>query len=160
MQQQYWCLCSGYFQKVLTRFKILWKGCSRKSKTPTKLSLDSLVSHVLPSICRFLSGNSEFIFTWWIFMLECFWDGIFWCCWIILGFFFQILVKAVPIKQGHKLNVSWPVTPSIHRYEEAPCRYLGHLIGHEGEGSLFHALKTLGMLYLWQILKGFTLDSS
>uniref|UniRef100_M4CKB4 Insulin-degrading enzyme-like 1, peroxisomal n=1 Tax=Brassica campestris TaxID=3711 RepID=M4CKB4_BRACM len=56
----------------------------------------------------------------------------------------QILVKAVPIKQGHKLNVSWPVTPSIHRYEEAPCRYLGHLIGHEGEGSLFHALKTLG----------------
>ncbi|KAL0772553.1 hypothetical protein Bca101_037704 [Brassica carinata] len=56
----------------------------------------------------------------------------------------QVLVKAVPIKQGHKLTVSWPVTPSIHHYEEAPCGYLGHLIGHEGEGSLFHALKTLG----------------
>ncbi|KAG5399741.1 hypothetical protein IGI04_014348 [Brassica rapa subsp. trilocularis] len=56
----------------------------------------------------------------------------------------QVLVKAVPIKQGHKLTVSWPVTPSIHHYEEAPCSYLGHLIGHEGEGSLFHALKTLG----------------
>ncbi|KAL0714663.1 hypothetical protein Bca4012_021642 [Brassica carinata] len=56
----------------------------------------------------------------------------------------QVLVKAVPIKKGHKLTVSWPITPSIHHYEEAPCMYLGHLIGHEGEGSLFHALKTLG----------------
>uniref|UniRef100_A0A1J3GFR1 Zinc-metallopeptidase, peroxisomal n=1 Tax=Noccaea caerulescens TaxID=107243 RepID=A0A1J3GFR1_NOCCA len=56
----------------------------------------------------------------------------------------QILVKAVPIKQGHKLSVSWPVTPSIYQYEEAPSQYLGHLIGHEGEGSLFYALKTLG----------------
>ncbi|XP_019101972.1 PREDICTED: insulin-degrading enzyme-like 1, peroxisomal [Camelina sativa] len=56
----------------------------------------------------------------------------------------QILVKAVPIKQGHKLGVSWPVTPSIHHYEEGLSQYLGHLIGHEGEGSLFHALKTLG----------------
>lgn len=54
-------------------------------------------------------------------------------------------MKAIPIKQGHKLGVSWPVTPSIHHYDEAPSQYLGHLIGHEGEGSLFHALKTLGM---------------
>ena len=53
-------------------------------------------------------------------------------------------MKAVPIKQGHKLTVSWPVTPSIHHYEEAPCMYLGHLIGHEAEGSLFHALKHFG----------------
>ena len=51
-----------YFQKALTKFKILWKGCSRKSKTPTKLSRDSLVSHVLRTICRslFLSVNSEY----------------------------------------------------------------------------------------------------
>ncbi|KAG7561203.1 Metalloenzyme LuxS/M16 peptidase-like [Arabidopsis thaliana x Arabidopsis arenosa] len=56
----------------------------------------------------------------------------------------QVLVKAVPIRQGHELTVSWPVTPSIHHYEEAPCRYIGRLIGHEGEGSLFHALKMRG----------------
>ncbi|CBI29843.3 insulin-degrading enzyme-like 1, peroxisomal [Vitis vinifera] len=56
----------------------------------------------------------------------------------------QILVKTVPIKQGHKLRVIWPITPSIHNYKEGPCRYLGHLIGHEGEGSLFYILKTLG----------------
>ncbi|XP_022743488.1 insulin-degrading enzyme-like 1, peroxisomal isoform X2 [Durio zibethinus] len=56
----------------------------------------------------------------------------------------QILVKAVPIKQGHKLRIVWPITPSILHYKEGPCRYLGHLIGHEGEGSLFYVLKTLG----------------
>ncbi|KAK9157292.1 hypothetical protein Scep_003866 [Stephania cephalantha] len=56
----------------------------------------------------------------------------------------QILVKAVPIKQGDKLRIIWPTTPGIRYYKEAPCRYLGHLIGHEGEGSLFHVLKRLG----------------
>ncbi|XP_019084921.1 PREDICTED: insulin-degrading enzyme-like 2 isoform X1 [Camelina sativa] len=56
----------------------------------------------------------------------------------------QILVKIVPIRQGHELIVSWPVTPSILHYEEGPCKYIGRLIGHEGEGSLFHALKILG----------------
>ncbi|EEF30307.1 insulin-degrading enzyme-like 1, peroxisomal [Ricinus communis] len=56
----------------------------------------------------------------------------------------QILVKAVPIKQGHRLKIIWPITPEILHYKEGPCRYLGHLIGHEGEGSLFYVLKTLG----------------
>ncbi|KAI5682884.1 hypothetical protein M9H77_04112 [Catharanthus roseus] len=58
--------------------------------------------------------------------------------------FLQILVKTVPIKQGHKLRIIWPITPGIHHYNEGPCRYLGHLIGHEGEGSLFYTLKKLG----------------
>uniref|UniRef100_A0A5B7AKQ5 Putative Insulinase (Peptidase family M16) family protein isoform 1 n=1 Tax=Davidia involucrata TaxID=16924 RepID=A0A5B7AKQ5_DAVIN len=56
----------------------------------------------------------------------------------------QILVKAVPIKQGHKLRIIWPITPTIHHYTEGPSRYLSHLIGHEGEGSVFFVLKTLG----------------
>ncbi|KAJ7972217.1 insulin-degrading enzyme-like 1, peroxisomal [Quillaja saponaria] len=56
----------------------------------------------------------------------------------------QILVRTVPIKQGHKLRIVWPVTPEIRHYKEGPCRYLGHLIGHEGEGSLYYILKTLG----------------
>ncbi|GLT29356.1 hypothetical protein SLA2020_042280 [Shorea laevis] len=36
---------------------------------------------------------------------------------------------------------------NIDGFEEAldrSCRYLGHLIGHEGEGSLFYVLKKLG----------------
>lgn len=69
-------------------------------------------------------------------------------------------MKTVPIKQGHKLSVSWPVTPSIHHYEEAPSQYLGHLIGHEGEGSLFYALKTLGMFSLWHTPITSKVDSS
>lgn len=56
----------------------------------------------------------------------------------------QILVKTVPIKQGHKLRFSWPITPGIRHYKEGASRYLGHLIGHEGEGSLFYVLKKLG----------------
>nr|KJB14850.1 hypothetical protein B456_002G147300 [Gossypium raimondii] len=56
----------------------------------------------------------------------------------------EILVRAVPIKQGHKLRIVWPITPSILHYKEGPCRYLGHLIGHEGEGSLFYVLKKSG----------------
>ncbi|XP_057982106.1 insulin-degrading enzyme-like 1, peroxisomal [Malania oleifera] len=56
----------------------------------------------------------------------------------------QILVKTVPIKEGHRLSIMWPITPEIRNYKEGPCRYLGHLIGHEGEGSLFYILKTLG----------------
>ncbi|CAK7342588.1 unnamed protein product [Dovyalis caffra] len=47
----------------------------------------------------------------------------------------QILVRSVPIKQGHKLNIVWPITPGILHYKEAPCRYLGHLIGHELEDA-------------------------
>ncbi|KMZ64568.1 putative Insulin-degrading enzyme [Zostera marina] len=56
----------------------------------------------------------------------------------------QILVKAVPIKQGHSLRVSWPISPSIKNYKSGPCRYLSHLIGHEGNGSLYFILKALG----------------
>ncbi|WOK97143.1 insulin-degrading enzyme-like 1, peroxisomal isoform X2 [Canna indica] len=56
----------------------------------------------------------------------------------------QILVKAVRIKQGHILRIMWPITPSIQNYKEGPCRYLSHLIGHEGEGSVFFILKQLG----------------
>ncbi|KAJ3674643.1 hypothetical protein LUZ60_005259 [Juncus effusus] len=56
----------------------------------------------------------------------------------------QILVKAVPIKEGQMLKILWPITPNIQNYKEGPCKYLSHLIGHEGQGSLFFALKNLG----------------
>ncbi|KAL8158714.1 hypothetical protein V2J09_000251 [Rumex salicifolius] len=56
----------------------------------------------------------------------------------------QILVKTVPVKQGHKLTVVWPITPTINYYKDGPGRYVGHLIGHEAEGSLFYVLKMLG----------------
>ncbi|XP_008674966.1 insulin-degrading enzyme-like 1, peroxisomal isoform X4 [Zea mays] len=56
----------------------------------------------------------------------------------------QLLVKALPIVEGDYLRIIWPITPSIQFYKEAPCHYLSHLIGHEGEGSIFHIIKELG----------------
>ncbi|GKV32550.1 hypothetical protein SLEP1_g41146 [Rubroshorea leprosula] len=56
----------------------------------------------------------------------------------------QILVRAVPIEEGNKLKIVWPITPEIRYYKEGPCRYLDHLIGHGGEGSLLYILRKLG----------------
>ncbi|OAE32803.1 hypothetical protein AXG93_786s1010 [Marchantia polymorpha subsp. ruderalis] len=56
----------------------------------------------------------------------------------------QILVKAVPVREGHTLMLMWPVTPELQNYREAPSHYIGHLIGHEADGSLFALLKQLG----------------
>uniref|UniRef100_A0A0A9FJI5 Peptidase M16 middle/third domain-containing protein n=1 Tax=Arundo donax TaxID=35708 RepID=A0A0A9FJI5_ARUDO len=56
----------------------------------------------------------------------------------------QLLVKALPIEEGDYLRIIWPVTPSIHFHKEGPCRYLSHLIGHKGEGFIFHIIKELG----------------
>ncbi|KAL3755294.1 hypothetical protein ACJRO7_002358, partial [Eucalyptus globulus] len=61
-----------------------------------------------------------------------------------LGEHLQVLVKAVPVCDDHMLQIQWPMPATIHHYKEAPCSYLTHLIEHEGEGSLFHALKRLG----------------
>ncbi|KAF3331978.1 Zinc-metallopeptidase [Carex littledalei] len=36
------------------------------------------------------------------------------------------------------------ITPGILHYKGAPHRYLSHLIGHEGEGSIFYISKQLG----------------
>lgn len=56
----------------------------------------------------------------------------------------QIVVKAVPVREGHNLEMIFPITPEIQNYKAAPSRYLGHLIGHEADGSLFAHLKKLG----------------
>ncbi|KAJ7565037.1 hypothetical protein O6H91_02G045200 [Diphasiastrum complanatum] len=56
----------------------------------------------------------------------------------------QVIIKAVPVKEGHFLELIWPSIPEIKLYEAAPSRYLGHLLGHEADGSLFALLKRLG----------------
>ncbi|XVE85000.1 hypothetical protein DITRI_Ditri17bG0057200 [Diplodiscus trichospermus] len=57
----------------------------------------------------------------------------------------MILVKVVPVEEGHRLKVTWPITPSYrHHYNEGPCKYLDHVISHKGEGSVYYILKTLG----------------
>lgn len=50
----------------------------------------------------------------------------------------------VPIKDLRSLSITWPI-PDLHRfYKVNPGHYLGHLIGHEGCGSLLSELKNKG----------------
>lgn len=119
--------------------KTLLNLSSMKSKTKTFLLSVFLAGHVPWIISRYWSCSSSFDFgaiTSMIGFMQAKFDQTLFCL--------QVLVKTVPIRQGHKLVFSWPVNPSIHHYKEGPCRYVGHLIGHEGEGSLFSVLKKLG----------------
>ncbi|KAL3863624.1 hypothetical protein ACJMK2_005374 [Sinanodonta woodiana] len=50
----------------------------------------------------------------------------------------------VPVKDIRNLSVSWSI-PDLHEhYKTNPGHYLGHLIGHEGAGSLLSELKARG----------------
>ncbi|XP_068597613.1 insulin-degrading enzyme [Brachionichthys hirsutus] len=52
--------------------------------------------------------------------------------------------KVVPIKDIRVLLVTFPI-PDLHKYYKSdPGHYLGHLIGHEGPGSLLSELKSKG----------------
>ena len=55
-----------------------------------------------------------------------------------------VRVRFVPIRERHTLELSFVVPPEAYHYRASPSRYLGHLIGHEGEGSIFARLKALG----------------
>lgn len=47
-------------------------------------------------------------------------------------------------KQEYRLDLLYPVASAKTHYREKPLQYLGHLLGHEGEGSLFSLLKKRG----------------
>ncbi|GFS16143.1 insulin-degrading enzyme-like [Elysia marginata] len=56
----------------------------------------------------------------------------------------QTTVYAVPVKDIREMSVVWP-TPDVSDYYDAnPGHYLGHLLGHEGSGSLLSELKARG----------------
>ncbi|BFZ09211.1 hypothetical protein BsWGS_12249 [Bradybaena similaris] len=56
----------------------------------------------------------------------------------------QCVVHAVPVKDIREMSVMWP-TPDVSDYYKAnPGHYLGHLLGHEGSGSLLSELKARG----------------
>ncbi|KAK3095847.1 hypothetical protein FSP39_019946 [Pinctada imbricata] len=51
---------------------------------------------------------------------------------------------AAPVKDIRSLSISWSI-PDLHPYYTSnPGHYLGHLVGHEGEGSLLSELKAKG----------------
>lgn len=57
---------------------------------------------------------------------------------------FQQFYKVVPIKDIRNLYVTFPIPDLQKYYKSNPGHYLGHLIGHEGPGSLLSELKAKG----------------
>lgn len=52
--------------------------------------------------------------------------------------------EVVPIKDMRSLYVSWAVPKQRAHYTGKPDRYLSHLVGHEGPGSILSVLKQKG----------------
>merc|ERR1719228_268393 len=56
----------------------------------------------------------------------------------------RMMTYVVPVKDIRNLNITWSI-PDLHEhYKSSPGSYLGHLIGHEGPGSLLSELKSRG----------------
>ena len=53
------------------------------------------------------------------------------------------VIKVVPIRNVHRLDLQWLIPPESEVYRFTPCHYLSHLIGHEGGGSILQLLKDL-----------------
>ncbi|XP_032806215.1 insulin-degrading enzyme [Petromyzon marinus] len=56
----------------------------------------------------------------------------------------KLIYKVVPVKDIRNLYVTFPIPDLQPHYKSNPGHYLGHLIGHEGPGSLLSFLKTKG----------------
>ncbi|XP_045188841.2 insulin-degrading enzyme-like [Mercenaria mercenaria] len=56
----------------------------------------------------------------------------------------QNICYVTPVKDIRNLTVSWSIPDLQPYYKTNPGHYLGHLIGHEGKGSLLSELKVRG----------------
>jgi insulysin len=56
------------------------------------------------------------------------------------------LIKARPVMSKNKLSLSFVVPDHEKHWEVQTSHYYSHLIGHEGDGSLFATLKSLGLV--------------
>ncbi|XP_064386894.1 nardilysin-like isoform X2 [Halichondria panicea] len=54
---------------------------------------------------------------------------------------FARLYKVIPVKDTHKLRLTWALPPLMEHYGSKPVEYLSWLLGHEGEGSVYAELK-------------------
>lgn len=50
----------------------------------------------------------------------------------------------LPVKEQRSLSLIFPIPPLDQHYLTKPVSYIGHLLGHEGKGSLLSLLKTKG----------------
>lgn len=50
------------------------------------------------------------------------------------------LIKVIPVKDKRTLELTWFLDDQTKLYRNPPSRYVSHLLGHEGEGSLLSFL--------------------
>ena len=55
------------------------------------------------------------------------------------------LYRVVPVKTRHKVHVTWQLPTQLRNWECKPTEFVGHLVGHEGRGSLLSRLKDQGL---------------
>jgi secreted Zn-dependent insulinase-like peptidase len=53
-------------------------------------------------------------------------------------------LDVVPIKERRSLSLTFPIPPVAGLYRSKPVTYIGHLLGHEGRGSLLSLLRERG----------------
>jgi secreted Zn-dependent insulinase-like peptidase len=53
-------------------------------------------------------------------------------------------VQIQPVKDIYRLSFTFPFNQSLDFYKKKPTQYIGHFLGHEGEGSLLAWLKAKG----------------
>ena len=51
------------------------------------------------------------------------------------------LTHIVPVKDIRKLRLTWGIPDQAALNRSRPAHYLGHMVGHEGPGSLLSLLK-------------------
>lgn len=55
----------------------------------------------------------------------------------------RVAIKS--LKNERRMTLSFAVPSTVGLYQEKPLQYIGHLLGHEGRGSLFSVLKEMGL---------------
>lgn len=58
--------------------------------------------------------------------------------------FLPATINIKPVKDEQRLMLMFPVPSADEHYRQKPLQYLGNILGHEGEGSLFSLLKKAG----------------
>ena len=46
------------------------------------------------------------------------------------------LLKVVPVREGHALELYWQTPPAWKQYKSCPLNFISHLLGHEGEAGV------------------------
>eukprot|EP00952_Eustigmatos_sp_NYUAD-ZCMA_P007578 32030-Eustigmatos_ZCMA.PRE.1 len=50
------------------------------------------------------------------------------------------VVRLVPLREKRELQLVWPLPSVRPHYRSCPTQLLSHLLGHEGEGSIYAQL--------------------